>query len=124
MSSDTFRGPTEQELRDDAVHRVLEALQQQVSNSHLTQRSIERLYGYTRGYLSQVLNGHVTLTVRHVFGILIALKISPATFFDQVFSESKASTGQLSEIRERMARYDAALQELEAKGVLSRDDES
>lgn len=114
----------EQEKRDLAVDRLRQALRREVRTSRLTQRSIEATNGFTRGYLSQVLQGHVTLTVRHVFGILFALDIPPDTFFQQLFSTTTVSDdGPLSEIRERMARYDAALKELEDKGVLTRDDE-
>ena len=115
----------EQQRRDRAVDRLRQALRREVRASHLTQRAIEEENGFTRGYLSQVLQGHVTLTVRHVFGILFALGISPDVFFHQLFaSPVPAAAGPLSEIRERMARYDAALKELEEKGVLAPGKES
>ena len=108
-----------QERRDRAVDRVREALRDEVVTSHLTQRSIETTNGFARGYLSQVLKGHVTLSVRHLLGILLALGISPDAFFRQVLGDG--DEGPLSEIRERMARYDAAIEELEEKGVLNPD---
>ncbi len=125
MPKESTDTTTEQARRDHAVDRLLQALRREVRTSHLTQRAIEETNGFTRGYLSQVLQGHVTLTVRHVFGILFALDISPDTFFQTLFAATAETvTGPLSEIRERMERYDAALRELEDKGVLTRDSES
>ena len=122
MPRDATDVNTEQVRRDRAVERLRRALRSEVRNSHLTQRAIEETNGFTRGYLSQVLQGHVTLTIRHVFGILFALGIQPDAFFHQLFAQPPKTTGgPLSEIRERMARYDAALKELEEKGVLTPD---
>ena len=110
----------EQEQRDDTVDRLRGELRRLVRESDATQRSIEIANGFTRGYLSQVLQGHVTLTARHVFGILFALDEPPARFFSRFFGgRPAAEEAPLSEIRERMSRYDAALKELEAKGLLS-----
>ena len=120
MTQDHIDMTAEQRRRDRAVDRLRQALRREVRTSDLTQRAIEEENGFTRGYLSQVLQGHVTLTVRHVFGILFALGISPEAFFQQLFTgPAQTAAGPLSEIRERMARYDAALEELEAKGVLA-----
>ncbi len=109
-----------QQRRDGAVDRLREQLRQEIQASHLTQRAVEEANGFTRGYLSQVLKGHVTLTTRHLFGIVFALGISPESFFRRLFGYPSPSSEQpLSEIRERMVRYDAALRQLEEKGVLA-----
>ncbi len=116
MDEKDARTPVERR-RDEAVGRLLKELRRVIRESDTTQRAIEAKNGYTRGYLSQVLQGHVTLTARHVFGILLALDIPPAAFFSRLFGERPDPT--MSEIRERMARYDDALKQLEDKGLLS-----
>ena len=53
-------------------------------------------------------------------GILFALAVPPGPFFSRFFGEPPpAAETSLSEIRERMSRYDAALRELEEKGLLA-----
>ena len=115
---------TLQDRRDEMVDRLREELRRLVRESASTQRDLEQANGFTRGYLSQVLQGHVTLTARHVFGILLALDISPGAFFRRLY-EDRAPGGRprLSEIRERMAVYDAALEQLERKGLLTPESE-
>lgn len=112
----------QQVQRDEAVDRLRRELRRLVRDSDETQRSIEVANGFTRGYLSQVLQGHVTLTARHVFGILFALAVAPGPFFSRFFGDrAPAAEASLSEIRERMSRYDAALKQLEEKGLLAPD---
>ncbi len=117
MTTDTAR-------RDEAVNRVRRELRRLVRESDRTQRYIEERNGFTRGYLSQVLQGHMTLTVRHVLGILEALEMPPPTFFERLFGHPEPAEREVrwDEIRERMARYDAALDELEEKGLLEGDE--
>jgi transcriptional regulator with XRE-family HTH domain len=109
------------EQRDAAVEKIRQELRRLVLLSEQTQRSIEEKNGYTRGYLSQVLQGHITLTAEHVFAVLLALELSPAQFFWQVLqtpADQPETYAGMMEIRQRLARYDAALKELETKGVL------
>ncbi len=110
--------------RDSAVEKLRQELKRQVRASNQTQRTIEDANGFSHGYLSQVLQGHVTLTARHAFGILIALDIPPEDFFWKLFRGSQRGDQPLSEIRERMDRYDAAIKQLEEKGVLTTDRKS
>ncbi len=109
-----------QNQRDEMVDRLREELRKMVRSSGSTQRALEETNGFTRGYLSQVLQGHVTLTARHVFGIVLALGERPEELFLRLFGKGRQGRPeQLSEIRERMAVYDAALEQLERKGLLS-----
>ncbi len=109
-----------QNQRDEMVDRLREELRKLVRGSGSTQRALEEANGFTRGYLSQVLQGHVTLTARHVFGIVLALGARPEELFLRLFGKGgRGRPEQLSEIRERMAVYDAALEQLERKGLLS-----
>ncbi len=110
-----------QERRDEMVERLRAALRQRLRESGTTQRSLEQANGFARGYLSQVLQGHVTLTARHVFGILLALEVPVEDFFARLGGVRRRSWSDVSEIRERMAVYDAALEQLERKGLLTRD---
>lgn len=105
--------------REDAAERVLLRLRSLVRASARTQRSIERVNGFQRGYLSQVLQGHITLTVRHLLGILKVLDLAPSQFFAELEGQGGYSDmPMLLEIRERMARYDAGLEQLAEKGLL------
>ncbi|MCP3962862.1 MAG: hypothetical protein GY719_33910 [bacterium] len=125
MTQHSHEGHPGQKRRDEAVDRLRAELRRKVRESDLTQRAIEEENGFTRGYLSQVLQGHVTLTARHVFGILFALDIAPGPFFQRLMGESRRDAGQsLSEIRERMARYDDALEQLERKGLIGPGEET
>lgn len=114
-----------QKRRDDTVDRLREKLRRAVRESGSTQRNVEEANGFSRGYLSQVLQGHVTLTARHVFGILLALQVPPDTFFSRLYGgDRRARHEHLSEIRERMAVYDAALEQLERKGLITPGNET
>lgn len=74
------------EKRDQAVQIVREELHRLVKQSKKTQREIEVENGYARGYISQVLHGHMSLTVRHVLGMLLSLEIPPGLFFTRILS--------------------------------------
>ncbi len=109
-----------QDQRDELVDRLREELRRMIRESDSTQRVLEEANGFTRGYLSQVLQGHVTLTAKHVFGIVLALGASPEELFPRLFeNRGRGRPERLSEIRERMAVYDAALEQLERKGLLT-----
>ena len=113
-----------QEQRDEWVDRLRAELRRRVRESGQTQRAVEETNGFTRGYLSQVLQGHVTLTARHVFGISLALGLSPDELFSGLLGDRRQRRPEhLSEIRERLAVYDAALEQLERKGLLTPPEE-
>ncbi len=105
--------------RDQAIARTRDALRRLVRTSDKTQRAIEAENDFSPGYLSQVFGGNMSLTVRHVFGILLSLDESPAVFFSRLFPEDRETEEELSEIRERLSRYDTAIRELEAKGLVT-----
>ncbi len=116
---------TLQQQRDELVDRLRAELRRMVRESGLTQRAVEEANGFTRGYLSQVLQGHVTLSTRHVFGISLALGLTPEELVPRLFEDRRLGRREhLSEIRERMAVYDAALEQLERKGLLSSEPDS
>ncbi len=106
--------------RDEVVDRIRRELRVLILESGLTQRQVEEANGYAKGYLSQVLNGSITLTVRHMYGVLMAIGVEASEFFARVLPELP----RFDEIRERMARYDAALEQLESQGLVKPADES
>lgn len=99
---------------------MLERLRHLVRASGRTQRSIELENGFQRGYLSQVLKGNITLTVRHLLGILGSLQVAASSFFSRLEQGDGDPSGAplLLEIRERMARYDAAFEQLVERGLI------
>ncbi len=108
--------------RDRDAERIRQELAALVRTCGTTQRRIEQLNGFKRGYVSQVLQGHITLSMRHVSGILMAVEMPPMDFFARLFdgvTSPPESPVPLDEIRERLARYDAALDELQDKGLIS-----
>lgn len=107
-----------QARRDRMVIRVREALRRRVRASTHTQRDVERRNGFRPGYLSQVLQGHIALTLRHLLGILLALEVDPETFFAELAGRYPSTGGDWIEIRQRMKRYDAALDQLTRKGLI------
>lgn len=106
-----------QRRRDATVTAVLDALRRMVRESGRTQRSIEDDNGFRRGYLSQVLQGHITLTARHLIGILQSLECEPSAFFARL-EEPWQAAPVLSEIRERLALHDRALAQLSRQGLV------
>ncbi|MEM1206471.1 MAG: helix-turn-helix domain-containing protein [Acidobacteriota bacterium] len=104
------------------VLRAREELRKRVRVSELSQRRIETRSGWKRGYLSQVLQGKITLTLEHVLAILAALDVAPVRFFAEVF-DPDGGHGANDEIRQKFAEYDAKFAQLRALGLLPPDDE-
>lgn len=107
-------------LEEDVV-RVRTRLREIVRLSSVSQRQIEERLGWSRGYLSQVLQGHITLSIAHVLAILKTLDAEPAQFFHSLFGGASESSA-ISEIREKLARYDLAFAQLRAKGLIDIQD--
>jgi hypothetical protein len=72
------------EKREANVVRVREELRKLVRISDMSQRAIERHNDWHPRYLHQVLCGNLQLTMRHVYGILLALRIPVDRFFEHV----------------------------------------
>lgn len=103
--------------RDQIVERARRELRALVRESDWTQRRIEQANGFTQGYLSQVLQGQITLTVRHLFGILLTIGVPPDDFFARILGRASAA----NELRERMDRYEDVIVHLERQGLLGGD---
>lgn len=65
--------------------RVLRALRDAVEDSDLAYAAIEKRAGFARGYLSQLLTGHIELKVHHVFDVLRAIGRRRGAFFAAIF---------------------------------------
>lgn len=69
------------------VNDVLEALRLEFARQRVTQRELEREFGWGHSYLSSVLSGRTDLKVKTLFKVLDALEIHPAEFLARADSE-------------------------------------
>lgn len=81
----------------EAMQSVLDRLRWRIQCSPLTQRALERNLGFSKGYLSQVLRGHVDLKLNHLLSLLEALEVDPGSFFSE-FGEEPPATGRAAEL--------------------------
>ncbi|MEM6456187.1 MAG: helix-turn-helix transcriptional regulator [Acidobacteriota bacterium] len=65
--------------------RVCDQLRIVIRQQCISQRTIEDRIGLTRGYLSQILGGHVSLRYGHVLAILHAIDMAPSAFFARLY---------------------------------------
>lgn len=75
----------------EAMRSVLERLRWRIQCSPLTQRALERNLGFSKGYLSQVLRGHVDLKFNHLLSLLEALGVDAGDFFAEIAEEPGAA---------------------------------
>lgn len=68
---------------------MLDRLRLLVHYAPETPRDLEERAGFSRGYLSQILGGHLPLRVEHLLAMILALDLEPAEFFDGLFSDSR-----------------------------------
>lgn len=77
--------------------RLLHWLRFLIHISAQSQRSVEQKAGFSRGHLSQILNGRVDLKLQHVLRILEALGVSPSEFFFHVFPRRRSRVPEVLE---------------------------
>ena len=63
------------------VQTVLDWIRYELTRRRITQRSLERRFGWAQGYLSAVLNRHLDLKLKVLFQVLEGFELSPAEFF-------------------------------------------
>ena len=90
----------------DRVPGLLARIRFLVHVSSLTQRSIEERCGFSRGYLSQILRGHIDLKIRHLLAILGAIGFAPDEFFAELFGVRRFALGSLASSEERTGGLD------------------
>jgi transcriptional regulator with XRE-family HTH domain len=84
------------------VNDVLEALRLEFARQRVTQRELERQFGWGHSYLSSVLSGRTDLKVKTLFKVLDALKIHPADFLAKADSESESASYVEEDEEERL----------------------
>ncbi len=76
------------------TERILRHLRAQVEDSDLAHREIESCAGFTSGYLSQLLGGHIDLKLVHIFAIMEAVGRDPGVLFRSLYGASVRTTEQ------------------------------
>lgn len=83
---------------------MTKALGQAIQFSGVRRRTIEERLGYSRGYVSKILNGTVELRTRHVFEVLGLIGMEPWRFFQLAFpspeGEARPVPPPVSEVSE------------------------
>jgi len=132
--------------RKHEVAPVVEEIRTMIRRSELSQRRVEELAGFSKGYLSQLLAQNLDLKMWHVLTILDVFDMSPADFFESVFPRAHGGSAlgnfvdgsqplsgdiemsihqlyrlgveSLNEMRMRLRRCEKAVDQLEARGVV------
>lgn len=71
------------------TRQALAYLRDLIEDSDLLQRQVEDRAGFSRGYLSQLLNGHIDLKVRHLETLFEALGLLPGQYFGALFPPAR-----------------------------------
>lgn len=132
--------------RDEEIRLVLSELRRMIKRSEYSQREVEDLAGFSKGYLSQLLARNLDLKVWHVLAILDVFKVGPSEFFERLYPGAgraaalegfterseplvddldkalstlyRVGAESLGQLRERLERCERAVAELEEKGLL------
>jgi len=75
------------------VKPILEELRLMIRRSEYSQRQVEEMAGFSRGYLSQLLARNLDLKVWHLLAILDIFGQHPSDFFGRVFGGAKGGLG-------------------------------
>lgn len=65
-------------------NQILEALRIELARRRVTQRELERRFGWGHSYLSSVLAGRTDLKVKTLLHVLGALEVSPSEFLRRI----------------------------------------
>jgi transcriptional regulator with XRE-family HTH domain len=66
------------------MESVLDTIRYQLTRRKISQRSLEREYGWGHGYLSNVLSGRLDLKLKTLFQVLTAFDLKPSEFFAEI----------------------------------------
>ena len=86
------------------TRRLLKRLRWMVQLSEATQHEIEVRAGFSRGYLSQMLNGHVEIKIWHLLTILDTIGVCPADLFFQLFPRRRSRVFEVLEAFRRSSQ--------------------
>lgn len=90
--------------------RLLKRLRLLIQLSEKTQQEIESQAGFSSGYLSQMLNGHIEVKIRHLLVILDSIEIRPAELFLQLFPRRRNRISDVLEtFKRRSGSFDKSL---------------
>lgn len=117
-----------------------------IKRSEFSQRQVEEMAGFSKGYLSQLLARNLDLKVWHILAILDVFKVGPSQFFERLYPAAgraaalesftersepladdldkalstlyRVGVDSLGQLRERLERCEKAVAELESKGLL------
>jgi len=90
--------------------RLLQGLRLLIQRSEHSQTKIEERARFSRGYLSQLLNGHVEIKLWHLLVTLEALGVSPADLFFQLFPRHRSRVPEVLEgFRSSSGKMDKSL---------------
>lgn len=113
LSFEDFGAAVEEQLGgppspEEATDKTRLLLKECIRRSELSQRAVSRAMGLSDDSLAEVLRGKATLTFRHLFGVLVAIGMSPARFFAELFDDE--ATTPLEKMAQ--ARYYDALEKV------------
>jgi hypothetical protein len=69
------------EPQRDEVETLLKLLDDEIVNSRISKRKLERILGQGQGYIGSLIKGRITLKVGHVYDIGEALGLEPLLLF-------------------------------------------
>lgn len=66
------------------MQSVLDTIRYELTRRKISQRSLEREYGWGHGYLSNVLSGRLDLKLKTLFQVLEAFELATSEFFAEI----------------------------------------
>lgn len=66
------------------MQSVLDTIRYELTRRKISQRSLEREFGWGHGYLSNVLSGRLDLKLKTLFQVLEAFELSTSEFFAEI----------------------------------------
>lgn len=89
------------------MESVLDTIRYELTRRKISQRSLEREYGWGHGYLSNVLSGRLDLKLKTLFQVLAAFELTPSEFFAEIeereqWEESRKKRKARGEVDERL----------------------
>ena len=144
---DKVKRMVKEKEREEEIQLVLQEIRRMIKRSEYSQRQVEEMAGFSKGYLSQLLARNLDLKVWHVLAILEVFKVSPSEFFERLYPAAsraaalesftdrseplvddldkavnnlyRAGSESLNKLRERLQHCEEAIAELKEKGLLS-----
>ena len=85
--------------RNATLRRVRHELRRLIREAGVSRRELEARNGFTDGRLDAVLDGDSTLTVQHLYAVLLTLEIAPADFFAELTERYDLGPVGVGEVR-------------------------